>query len=201
MSRSSSDKAKTMHQDNKKSKHSKSDRVHPADAEISDINDEPEPEHAHEGEESEKEVSSESEASFDLGANFIKPESPSVKKSKYFERLKNKRNYENKVILVNYQYQNDYEFFLKKLYYLYTLKPKLVILSYNEKDKTLKPYFLNKLAEINDVRVIIIKQSDKERLLESMTYMTGRKMNKKRILDGIQVRSKKVSNSIVYSWG
>jgi len=171
------------------------------DEEISVIEDENEQNQSHEGEESEKEEQSESEPSIGDEIDYVKPEYPAKKRPKYFEKIKVNRDYENKILLINYQYQDDYEFFLKKLYYLYTLKPKLVIISYNDKENILRPLFMNKLAEINDVRVVLVKQSDKEGLIETMTYITGKRMNKKRILDGILVSSKILYNTVVYSWG
>ena len=90
---------------------------------------------------------------------------------------------------------------MKNQYYFYTLDPKLIFIPYKENDKIFKPWFIHRLAKVTDFRVILIKQSDKDTLLETMTYMTGRRMNKKRILDGILMSSQILNNTVVYSWG
>jgi hypothetical protein len=77
------------------------------DSEVSNIKDDQKENASAEGEESEKEEQSESEIS-DQEIEYEKPPAPLLKKSKYFKKLKNKKNFENKVLLVNYQYQGDY---------------------------------------------------------------------------------------------
>ena len=82
-------------------------------------------------------------------------------------------------MLVNFQYKGDYEFFLKKLYYFYTLKPMMIIISYDENEKLIKQYFLNRLSEINDIRVVLVKQWEKQQLIEAMTVNIGKKKIRK----------------------
>ena len=153
-----------------------------------------------EGEESEKEEQSESEPS-DQEIEYEKPVFPSKRHAKYFEKIKNKKGYEDKVLLVNLQFRGDYEFFLRKLYYLYTLKPKLLIISFDENEKHINQYLLNKLSESNDVRVLLVKQSEKQKLIEAMTVNIGKKKIRKRVFEGIQITSKIIKNSLIYSWG
>ena len=152
-----------------------------------------------EGEESEIEEQSKSQTT-EVDFDYEKPVFPRRKKKQYFEKIKANRKYDNKILLVNYQYKGDYEFFLKKLYYLYSLRPKLVIISYPD-DEGIKPYFLNRLAEHNDVKVVMVKQSDKEILLNRMTIMTGKKLNRKMVLGGINVSCEILHNHVIYSWG
>ena len=102
---------------------------------------------------------------------------------------------------MNYQHNEDHEFFLKKLYHLYTLKPRMVIISYIDTLEYLNPFFINKLAEVNDVRVVLVKQSEKQDLIEAMTILVGKKKFRRKILDGIQVTTKIIPNSLIYSWG
>jgi alpha-tubulin suppressor-like RCC1 family protein len=78
----------------------------------------------------------------------------------------------------------------------------MVILSYlDSEEKIIKPYFFSKLAEVNDVRVVLVKQSDKEKLIELMTVLEGKKKLKKKILDGIKLKNEILYNTIIYSWG
>ena len=131
-----------------------------------------------EGEESEKEEQEESELS-EVEITYIPPKNPLKKKQKYFDRIARKRGYTNKILLVNYQHEEDHEFFIKKLYYLHTLKPKLVILSYEDNLDYLNLYYINKLADANDVRILLVKQSEKQDFIESMTIMVGKKKLRK----------------------
>lgn len=77
----------------------------------------------------------------------------------------------------------------------------MVIVSYVDDLEYLKPYYLNKLAEANDVRVVLVKQTQKQDLIEAMTTMVGKKKLRRKIMDGILLTTTIVPDSLIYSWG